>query len=208
MSWIPLKGPIGTISWSITPIHKASKSTQTRLQETSEGIASNEADLAAATEVRGKEAADFKSAEKELLETSATVERAMSMLEKKEAKGESLAQVKGAGSLLQAVQAMMDASMIGHQDAKTLTAFLQDSQAPEPATYESKTGGVTEMLEDMLDKSKDQRVQVPNGLGAAGSKKPYPQWVWEPRAPEILGTLWARYLIPPRYIPLPYVAYV
>lgn len=130
------------------------------LEETSEGIASNEADLAAATSVRAKEAADFKAAEKDLLETSATVERAMSMLEKKEAKGESLVQVKGAGNLLQAVQAMMDASVIGHQDAKTLSAFLQEAQAPEPATYESKTGGVTEMLEDMLDKSKDQLMEL------------------------------------------------
>lgn len=130
------------------------------LEETSEGIASNEADLAAATSVRAKEAADFKAAEKDLLETSATVERAMSMLEKKEAKGESLVQVKGAGNLLQAVQAMMDASVIGHQDAKTLSAFLQEAQAPGPATYESKTGGVTEMLEDMLDKSKDQLMEL------------------------------------------------
>ena len=132
----------------------------TTLQETTESIASSEADLAAATEVRGKEASDFKAAEKDLLDTAATVERAMSMLEKKEAKGEALVQVKNAGSLLQAVQAMMDASVIGHQDAKTLTAFLQDAQAPEPATYESKTGGVTEMLEDMLDKSKDQLMEL------------------------------------------------
>jgi len=46
------------------------------------------------------------------------------------------------------------------RDAKTLTAFLQDAQAPEPATYVSKTGGVTEMLEDMLDKSKDQLTEL------------------------------------------------
>mmetsp|Transcript_56567 Transcript_56567/g.78437 ORF Transcript_56567/g.78437 Transcript_56567/m.78437 type:complete len:670 (+) Transcript_56567:65-2074(+) len=151
---------IDELSARISKAEGKAEALASTLEETSESIASNEADLAAATEVRGKEAADFKAAEKDLLETTATVERAMSMLEKKEAKGESLVQVKGAGNLLQAVQAMMDASVIGHQDAKTLTAFLQDAQAPEPATYESKTGGVTEMLEDMLDKSKDQLMEL------------------------------------------------
>eukprot|EP00439_Symbiodinium_sp_Y106_P010620 s331_g1.t1 len=151
---------IDELSARISKAEGKAEALASTLEETSESIASNEADLAAATEVRGKEAADFKAAEKDLLETTATVERAMSMLEKKEAKGESLVQVKGAGSLIQAVQAMMDASVIGHQDAKTLTAFLQDAQAPEPATYVSKTGGVTEMLEDMLDKSKDQLTEL------------------------------------------------
>ncbi|CAE7539398.1 BPM3 [Symbiodinium sp. CCMP2592] len=154
------KEDIEELSARISKAEGKKETLASTLEETSEGIASNEADLAAATSVRAKEAADFKAAEKDLLETSATVERAMSMLEKKEAKGESLVQVKGAGNLLQAVQAMMDASVIGHQDAKTLTAFLQDAQAPEPATYESKTGGVTEMLEDMLDKSKDQLMEL------------------------------------------------
>jgi len=154
------KEDIEELSARISKAEGKKETLASTLEETSEGVASNEADLAAATSVRAKEAADFKVAEKDLLETSATVERAMSMLEKKEAKGESLVQVKGAGNLLQAVQAMMDASVIGHQDAKTLTAFLQDAQAPEPATYESKTGGVTEMLEDMLDKSKDQLMEL------------------------------------------------
>eukprot|EP00437_Effrenium_voratum_P004128 CAMPEP_0181423048 /NCGR_PEP_ID=MMETSP1110-20121109/13928_1 /TAXON_ID=174948 /ORGANISM="Symbiodinium sp., Strain CCMP421" /LENGTH=649 /DNA_ID=CAMNT_0023546163 /DNA_START=56 /DNA_END=2002 /DNA_ORIENTATION=+ len=154
------KEDIEELSARISKAEGKKETLASTLEETSEGIASNEADLAAATSVRAKEAADFKAAEKDLLETSATVERAMSMLEKKEAQGESLVQVKGAGNLLQAVQAMMDASVIGHQDAKTLTAFLQDAQAPEPATYVSKTGGVTEMLEDMLDKSKDQLTEL------------------------------------------------
>ncbi|CAL1129349.1 unnamed protein product [Cladocopium goreaui] len=133
------------------------------IQETQQSIAADEADLKAAGEVREKESAEFVQAQKELLEVTATVERAMSVLEKEESKGAAFLQVKGNGvpSLLQAFQAMMDASMIGHEDAKTLTALVQDSdfQPPVPA-YKSKSGGVIEMLEDMMDKSKDELTKL------------------------------------------------
>ena len=42
------------------------------------------------------------------------------------------------------------------EDADKLTALLQEDQ-PEPAAYKSKTGGVIEMLEDMLDKAKEEK---------------------------------------------------
>lgn len=133
------------------------------IQETQQSIAADEADLKAAGEVREKESAEFAQAQKDLLEVTATVERAMSVLEKEESKGAAFLQVKGNGvpSLLQAFQAMMDASMIGHEDAKTLTALVQDSdfQPPVPA-YKSKSGGVIEMLEDMMDKSKDELTKL------------------------------------------------
>eukprot|EP00434_Breviolum_minutum_P036344 symbB.v1.2.032199.t1/scaffold3832.1/size57148/1 len=132
------------------------------IQETQQSIAADEADLKAAGEVREKESAEFVQAQQELLEVTATVERAMSVLEKDESKGAALLQVKdGVPSLLQAVQAMMDASMIGHEDAQTLTSLLQDSdlQPPVPA-YKSKSGGVMEMLEDMMDKSKDELTKL------------------------------------------------
>jgi len=56
------------------------------------------------------------------------------------------------------VSAMLSGSMIGAADAAGLTAFLQnseeDGQAPTAAPYESKSGGVIEMLEDLQDKGK------------------------------------------------------
>ncbi|CAJ1364439.1 unnamed protein product, partial [Effrenium voratum] len=46
-------------------------------------------------------------------------------------------------------------------DAKTLTALVQDSdEQPEPAAYKAKSGGITEMLEDMLDKSKEEVTEL------------------------------------------------
>jgi predicted RNase H-like nuclease (RuvC/YqgF family) len=54
----------------------------TKLEELSVSIAANEADLKAATTVRGKEASDFAAEEKELTEIISTLERATGILEK------------------------------------------------------------------------------------------------------------------------------
>jgi len=129
------------------------------LEETAASISQGEADLKAATDVREKESSDFKAAETDLLEVASTIERAMNTLEKEESKGTAaLVQVKNAPNVIQALKIMMDASMLGADDAKKLTSLLQDSdaQAPVSVAYEKKTGGVVEMLEDMIDKSKDE----------------------------------------------------
>jgi len=134
------------------------------IQETQQSIGGDEADLKAAGEVRKKESAEFVEAQKELLEVTATVERAVSVLEKEESKGSTaLFQMKGKGvaSLLQAVQAMVDASMIGHEDAQTLTSLMQDSDLqPVAPAYKSKSGGIMEMLEDMMDKTKEELTKL------------------------------------------------
>mmetsp|Transcript_28550 Transcript_28550/g.51693 ORF Transcript_28550/g.51693 Transcript_28550/m.51693 type:complete len:671 (+) Transcript_28550:126-2138(+) len=132
-----------------------------KLEELQASIAQSEGDLKAATEVRAKESEDFKAGEKDLLDVTATLERAMGMLEKQEKSG-AFIQVNRATNVLQAVQAMMDASMIRSEDAKTLTSFLQgrnqdaDMQPAAPPAYEGVSGGIMSMLEDMMDKSKDE----------------------------------------------------
>eukprot|EP00931_Biecheleriopsis_adriatica_P068817 TRINITY_DN4271_c0_g1_i1.p1 TRINITY_DN4271_c0_g1~~TRINITY_DN4271_c0_g1_i1.p1 ORF type:complete len:690 (-),score=241.54 TRINITY_DN4271_c0_g1_i1:67-2136(-) len=149
-------------------IEKASgkiESFSSSIQEIQKSIASSESDLSAAQEVRKKENADFKLAQKDLLDTQATIETAMQKLEVEEKKGgASLLQVSdfGSNAAVQAIQTMLEASVIGHQDAKTLTAFLQNSQQdtdlqpPKPVAYVKKNGAVTDLLQDMLDKSHDE----------------------------------------------------
>lgn len=150
------KTEIEELSARISKADSKMEAMTTSIQETQESIAKDEEELKSATEVRTKETGDFKTAQQELLDVSATLERAMSVFEKEETSGKSL-QVKNAPSLLEAIQLMMDASMIGHQDANKLTALLQDQEEkPEPAAYKSKSGGITEMLEDMMDKSRDE----------------------------------------------------
>merc|ERR1719504_350856 len=63
---------------------------------------------------------------------------------------------------------MVQASMFSSQDAKTLTAFVQNSQqsdddseeetlgAPAAAVYEGHSGGIIETLEGLLEKAEGQ----------------------------------------------------
>jgi len=157
------KTDLDELSARISKADSKAEAATSAIQETQQSIAGDEADFKAAGEVRQKESAEFVQAQKELLEVTATVERAMSVMEKEESKGSALFQVKGKGvpSLIQAVQAMMDASMIGHEDAKTLTSLMQDSDLqPVAPAYKSKSGGIMEMLEDMMDKSKEELTKL------------------------------------------------
>ncbi|CAK9083880.1 unnamed protein product [Durusdinium trenchii] len=150
---------VDELSARISKADSKAEAATSSIQEKQVSIATDQGDLKAAGEVRQKERAEFTQAQKELLEVNSAVERAMSTLEKEESKSSALFQVKskGVGSLIQAVQAMLDASMIGHEDAKTLTSLVQDSDLqPDVAAYKSKSGGIMEMLEDMMDKSKEE----------------------------------------------------
>eukprot|EP00441_Pelagodinium_beii_P043927 CAMPEP_0197649010 /NCGR_PEP_ID=MMETSP1338-20131121/28096_1 /TAXON_ID=43686 ORGANISM="Pelagodinium beii, Strain RCC1491" /NCGR_SAMPLE_ID=MMETSP1338 /ASSEMBLY_ACC=CAM_ASM_000754 /LENGTH=667 /DNA_ID=CAMNT_0043223105 /DNA_START=85 /DNA_END=2088 /DNA_ORIENTATION=+ len=150
---------IEELTATISKAESKLESVASGLTETAGSISQSEADLQAATDVREKESSDYKAAETDLLEVASTIERAINTLEKEEKKGAAaLVQVQNAPNLLQALKVMMDASMLGEDDAKKLSSLLQDGdgQAPVPAAYEKKTGGVVEMLEDMLDKSKDE----------------------------------------------------
>jgi len=133
------------------------------LEEVQASIGKAEADLKAATDVRKQEEEDFKAGEKDLIETMDTLERATGILEKEESKGgAALVQIKNAPNVLQAVQVMLDASILATEDATRLTSFLQNKfedyamQPPTPPAYEKKSGGIIELLEDMMDKSKEE----------------------------------------------------
>eukprot|EP00931_Biecheleriopsis_adriatica_P068818 TRINITY_DN4271_c0_g2_i1.p1 TRINITY_DN4271_c0_g2~~TRINITY_DN4271_c0_g2_i1.p1 ORF type:complete len:690 (-),score=233.86 TRINITY_DN4271_c0_g2_i1:36-2105(-) len=159
------KSSIQELTAKIEKVSSKLESFATALPQIQKNIISRESDLTAAQEVREKESADFELAEKDLVETLATIEKAMTVLAEEEKKGDaSLLQVSGFGAngAVQAIQTMLEASVIGHQDAKRLTAFLQSSQEdadfqpPEPVAYQKKNGAVTDMLQDMLDKSQDE----------------------------------------------------
>jgi len=132
------------------------------LQETSQETETSETELTKATEVREKEKEDFVASEKDLLDTMDSLKRAVGVLTKQAAekkdedKSESLLQVQQAPDIMSALEAMVSGSLISSADHEDLTAFLQSSQkqAPTAAPYESKKGGVVEMLEDLQDKAK------------------------------------------------------
>jgi len=135
----------------------------TKIDVLSGDIATDEADLKAATEIRDKEAADFAAEEKELSTVIDMLQRAIAVLEK-ELGGASLMQVKSANSLADALAVMVKASSINSMDAAGITAFMQssssddddDTGAPDAAVYESHSGGIIDTLNGLLEKAETQ----------------------------------------------------
>jgi hypothetical protein len=91
----------------------------TKVEELTASIATDEADLEAATKIRKKENTDFVAEEKELSEVIDALQRAIGILEREMAKhGASMMQIKNAGSLAKTLQMLVEASTLSMADAK------------------------------------------------------------------------------------------
>lgn len=137
----------------------------TQIEELSGSIAKDEADLKAATGIRNSEKADFEAEEKESKDIISTLERAVAVLSREQAKNPAaLVQLKNTGNIAMALSAMVQASMLSSSDASRLTALVQnnheseedDTGAPDPAAYKSKSDGIIGTLEDLLEKASAQ----------------------------------------------------
>merc|ERR1719478_1868006 len=138
-----------------------------KIEELSAAIATDEADLKAATDIRNKERAAFEAEEKELMDVIGTLERAIGILEKELAKsGASMMQLQSARNVAQALAVMVEATSLSSADAKKLTALLQSSEtsedssdalgAPAAAVYKGKSGGIVETMQDLFEKAEAQ----------------------------------------------------
>merc|ERR1719487_2270898 len=139
-----------------------------KLEELSSSIATDEADLQAATKIRTAEAADFAVEEKETTEVISMLERAIAILEREMKKGgASMMQLQNTKSLVDALGALVQASVISSADSKRLAALVQSTQedqdsddqepgAPAAAVYEGHSDGIIGTLEDLLEKAENQ----------------------------------------------------
>merc|ERR1719253_1659365 len=157
------KADVAELSATIEEETSTSAALETKIEELSNDIKTDEADLDAATKVRAKEEADFKAEEKELLEVLSMLERATSILSKEMAKsGASMLQLKSASSLTEALSAMVQASVFSSADASRLTALVQttdsdaDAGAPAAAVYEGHSDGIIGTLEGLTEKAETQ----------------------------------------------------
>jgi len=159
------KSEIESLQATIQEQLSTSSSLSTKIEELAGAIAKSEADLKDATGIRKEESADFQAEEKELMEIIDMLQRAINVLEREMAKGgASMLQGKNLGSLSSALSVMVQASLISTGDSAKLTAFIQggsdDSEeelsAPEAAAYESKSGGIIDTIESLLDKASAQ----------------------------------------------------
>merc|ERR1719284_1881490 len=167
------KSEVASLKATIDEETALSASLTTKIEELSSALATDEADLKAATEIRDKEEAVFLAEEKDLSGIINTLERAIGILEKH---GASMLQTKNVQNVAQALDVMVQASALNAADAQRLTALVQsssddgqpvytssegDSGAPEGAVYEGHSGGILETLGDLLEKAKSQLDAAP-----------------------------------------------
>merc|ERR1719310_2455439 len=114
------------------------KSLDEKIESLSATLATDEADLKAATDIREKEHALFVTEEADLVDTVDILERAIGILEREMAKnpGAALLQLKGVTDLASALKALVAVSSITTGDAQKLTAFLQGGNGQDSTLEE------------------------------------------------------------------------
>jgi len=135
-----------------------------KIEELAGSIATDEADLKSATEIRNKEQATFQAEETDLVETVDILERAIGIIEKEMNGGASMMQLKKAGTVTEVLGWMVQAQSLSGADAHKLTALVQSSQssdeedsgAPDPAAFENQSGGIIDTMNGLLEKSQEQ----------------------------------------------------
>jgi len=135
---------------------------ESKIEDLSGAIAKSDAELKGAARIRAKEAADFAATEKELLETIDALGRALSIISSEMAKNPAaLAQIDSTSfeTLTQSLSLVVDAAGVSSADKDKLVALVQSSQsdeelgAPSSASYNSQSGGIVTVLEDLKDKA-------------------------------------------------------
>merc|ERR1719210_1330066 len=141
----------------------------TKVEELTASIATDEADLKAATKIRAKENADFTAEEKELSEVIDALQRAIGILEREMSKhGASMMQIRNAGSLAKTLQLLVEASTLTSADAKGIESLVQTQQssddgetgAPDPVVYRGQSGGIVDTLGNLLEKAEGQLAEL------------------------------------------------
>eukprot|EP00812_Abedinium_dasypus_P013986 NODE_74_length_2226_cov_210.863657.p2 GENE.NODE_74_length_2226_cov_210.863657~~NODE_74_length_2226_cov_210.863657.p2 ORF type:complete len:697 (-),score=365.67 NODE_74_length_2226_cov_210.863657:136-2175(-) len=133
----------------------------TEIDEATTSIASNEAELKSAIEIRGNERDAFAAEESDLVDTIGALERAVGILEKEAMKGPAmLQQCESAGNVVAALKVLVDSSLLGERDAKTLTALVQGasqgSGSPDGSVYDNHSGSILSTLQELLEKARSQ----------------------------------------------------
>jgi len=146
-----------------------------KIEELGAALATDGADLNAATKIRSTEAANFAAEEADLAETVDMVRRAHQIIEREMQGGASMLQLQHAGSnLAQALSVLVDAAMLRSSDAAKLAALVQTEQkqedadgdealgAPAADVYNSHSGSILDTLEDLQGKAETQLADLRN----------------------------------------------
>eukprot|EP00429_Kryptoperidinium_foliaceum_P100289 CAMPEP_0176249834 /NCGR_PEP_ID=MMETSP0121_2-20121125/34176_1 /TAXON_ID=160619 /ORGANISM="Kryptoperidinium foliaceum, Strain CCMP 1326" /LENGTH=676 /DNA_ID=CAMNT_0017589535 /DNA_START=81 /DNA_END=2111 /DNA_ORIENTATION=+ len=161
-----MKGQVEELKADVSEAAAKGEALTTKIKDLGGSIAEDEAELKSATEMRKKDEAAFSEEEKELMEMLDSLKRAQAIIERQG--GASLAQLSGTDGLVQVLETMVEANAINFDDADRLTSLLQSSAssadgdedeetgAPSTDSYQSKSGGVMDVLENLAEKTEDQ----------------------------------------------------
>jgi len=148
-----------------------------KIEDLSGAIANDESELKAATAIRAKEVATFQASEKELMDATDSLDRAIGILQKEMAKNPAaLAQIdtKNLDSMVKSLGAVIDAASFSSQDQKNLAALVQSQQgsddeelgAPASAVYKSHSSSIFDVLEDLKEKAEGQLAELRKAEGS------------------------------------------
>eukprot|EP00746_Dinoflagellata_sp_MGD_P072334 gnl/MRDRNA2_/MRDRNA2_29365_c0_seq2.p1 gnl/MRDRNA2_/MRDRNA2_29365_c0~~gnl/MRDRNA2_/MRDRNA2_29365_c0_seq2.p1 ORF type:complete len:705 (-),score=241.84 gnl/MRDRNA2_/MRDRNA2_29365_c0_seq2:88-2202(-) len=153
-----------TIAEAISNAESAAAS----IEELSGQLATDNADLKAAGDIRDKEHAEFAANEAELADAVDTLGRAIGIIERN-MKGSALLQTPveqgNLKALMQTLNTVIDAAAFSSHDKQTLSSLVQSREnaddddalgAPAPDAYKSQSGGIVDVLEDMKEKAETE----------------------------------------------------
>merc|ERR1719316_172156 len=132
---------------------------EAEIETSAQKVATNEADLKSATEIREKEAADFAAADADMSSTIDMLSRAIGIIDKN-MRATGFVQTSNK-EVMSALNEILAASSIISDDKNALTALMQQgdgddflsASAPDAKAYESHSGSILDTLEDMKEKA-------------------------------------------------------
>merc|ERR1740120_220443 len=140
-----------------------------KIEDLAANIAKDEAELNDATVIRKKEVSEFKANEAELLDVIDTLGRAINILSREMAKNPAaFAQIDTSNmqALVNSMSAIVDAAAFSSADKNKLVALVQAKQgsdaddgetgAPAAAVYQTHSGNILDVLQDMKEKAEEQ----------------------------------------------------
>jgi len=141
-----------------------------KLEALAMAIANDGGDLSAATEIRKAEAADFKAEQAELTDIISTLERAVGILDREMQKsgGAAMLQSVNAGSIVDALTTMVEASMLSSANVQKLSSLVQAAQestagagddavgSPAASVYKGHSANIIDVLSSLLEKAEAQ----------------------------------------------------
>jgi septal ring factor EnvC (AmiA/AmiB activator) len=136
-----------------------------QIGELAAGQQSADKELTEATQVRAKEAADYSKVAAELSTSIDELSMAITELERMmAATSASLVQTPSIVKLVSGLKSIVGATIVDANDRAKLDAFLQSGtdamQAPEAAAYSEHSGGIDDVLQNLLSKAEAQKADA------------------------------------------------